>query len=34
VEPKKFVGDNSKLKSFIDWKPEKSLEEGLKELLK
>ncbi|MEI6352462.1 MAG: GDP-mannose 4,6-dehydratase [Candidatus Nomurabacteria bacterium] len=32
-EPKKSIGDNSKIKKFIDWEPKKILEKGIKELI-
>ncbi len=31
-EPKRFVGDNSKVKSKLDWEPKMSLEKGIREL--
>lgn len=31
IEPRKFVGDNNKLKEFINWTPQKTLESGIKD---
>lgn len=33
VEPKRFVGDNTKIKNTINWKPEVSLEKGIREII-
>ena len=33
IEPKRFAGDNKKIKSTINWEPKTTLEEGIRELL-
>lgn len=33
IEPRRFSGDNTKIKNTINWKPEVSLEEGVREII-